>query len=75
MDNGSTTPEGPGGAPTPDEEPTDYGYDLAHEAGAQDGSKTLGTGEDPHVAVATETADQGGDYSYDLAHDIPPAQP
>jgi hypothetical protein len=50
----------------------DYGYDLAHEAGAVERPATGGgRREREPVYVSNETSDTGQDYSYDLAHDIP----
>jgi hypothetical protein len=48
----------------------DLEYDLAHEwtSGPDDAS---GRRDRPAVYVATETADEGGDYGYDMAHDVP----
>jgi len=55
----SGAPDGPG----------DLEYDEAHDGRTASGPER----ERPHepVQVATETADQGGDYAYDLAHDVP----
>jgi hypothetical protein len=48
----------------------DLEYDLAHEWTG--GPDDAGTRRDrPAVYVATETADEGGDYEYDMAHDVP----
>jgi hypothetical protein len=48
----------------------DLEYDLAHEwtGGPSDAAPRL---DRPAVYVATETADEGGDYGYDMAHDVP----
>ncbi len=48
----------------------DLEYDLAHEwTGGPDDAVTRR--DRPAVYVATETADEGGDYEYDMAHDVP----
>ena len=56
--------QGPG-VPDPGE---DLEYDLAHEWTAAAGRAAPAH---PSVYVATQTADQGGDYGYDMAHDVP----
>lgn len=53
-----------------EEQSSDYGYDLAHEAS---GSPEIDPDRPPPppTYVATESSDHDQDYSYDLAHDIP----
>ena len=54
-----------------EEQPGDYGYDLAHEFLAGDQPRVSAREEHPPPAyVVTETTDEGQDYSYDLAHEI-----